>query len=327
MIDSILVVGGAGYIGSHVVQTFLNAGCRVTVFDNMSTGHEINLFKQARFIHGDIQDRKQLKNLFSEKFDAVVHLAALKAAGESMEVPEQYAYHNINGTMNLLEAISLSQTRIMVFSSSAAVYGMPRYLPLDESHPIDPINFYGFTKNEIERFLGWFDRLKGIRFASLRYFNAAGYDPKGSILGLERNPANLIPVVMEVASGLREEMEVFGDDYPTQDGTCIRDYIHVNDLAKAHLMAFQYIKQSDQSLTINLGTGQGHSVLEVIRMAEKITKKKLNFKIAPRRQGDPAELYASLAVAQQTLGWKPTLSDLESLTRTTWHAYLQNGSS
>ncbi|MBT3225338.1 MAG: UDP-glucose 4-epimerase GalE [Deltaproteobacteria bacterium] len=321
MSDSILVIGGAGYIGSHVVQTFLKANYRVTVFDNLSSGQEINLFKQARFIPGDIQNREQLKELFTEKFDAVIHLAALKAAGESMEIPEQYAYQNINGTMNLLEAVSLSQTRIVVFSSSAAVYGMPNYLPLDENHPVDPINFYGFTKYEVERFLGWYDRLKGIKFASLRYFNAAGYDPGGEILGLEIAPANLIPVVMETAAGIRAEMSVFGDDYPTPDGTGIRDYIHVSDLARAHLLAYQKIQNTAQSLILNLGTGKGHSVLEIISMAERITGRKLNYTVTKRREGDPAELYTGLKVARETLGWEPEFSDLESLVKTTWQVY------
>ncbi|NQU64571.1 MAG: UDP-glucose 4-epimerase GalE [SAR324 cluster bacterium] len=321
MSDSILVVGGAGYIGSHVVQAFLKANCEVTVFDNLSSGQKINLFKQARFVLGDVQNREQLRELFTEKFDAVIHLAALKAAGESMEVPEKYAYQNINGTMNLLEAISLSQTRIIIFSSSAAVYGMPRYLPLDENHPVDPINFYGFTKHEIERFLDWYDRLKGIKFASLRYFNAAGYDPLEEILGLEIAPANLIPAVMETAAGIRKEILVFGDNYPTPDGTGIRDYVHVNDLAKAHLMAFQHIQSTKQSLTLNLGTGKGHSVLEVIRMAEKITGRKLNFNITARRAGDPAELFTSSEAAKAILGWEPEFSDLESLVKSTWQIY------
>jgi UDP-glucose 4-epimerase len=192
---SILVVGGAGYIGSHVVLAFLNAGYRVTVLDNMSTGQQTNLIKEAEFILGDILDRELLKDLFTTKFDGVIHLAALKAAGESMIYPEKYTYQNINGTMNLLEAVSLSGTRTVIFSSTAAVYGVPEYLPLDENHPINPINYYGFTKHEIERFLEWYHRLKNIQTASLRYFNAAGYDPDGRILGLEKGPENLIPKV------------------------------------------------------------------------------------------------------------------------------------
>lgn len=323
MSNSVLVVGGAGYIGSHVVQAFLEADHRVTVFDNLSSGQEINLFEESRFIYGDIQNRDQLKQLFSEKFDVVIHLASLKAAGESMEVPEQYTYQNINGTMNLLEAISLSETRMVVFSSSATVYGEPKYVPMDEQHPIDPINFYGFTKNEVERFLGWYDRLKGIRYASLRYFNAAGYDPDGRILGLENNPANLIPIVMEVATGIREEMTVFGNDYATPDGTCVRDYIHVSDLAKAHLLAYENIRETDRSLILNLGTGTGHTVLEVIRMAETVIGEALNYQIGPRRPGDPAVLLASADYARKTTGWQPIYSDLESLIRTTWQVYQQ----
>jgi len=257
---SILVVGGAGYIGSHVVKAFLTAGHAVTVLDNLSSGQRVNLFASARFVHGDIQDRLGLSRLLAEGFEAVVHLAALKAAGESMAIPERYAYQNINGTLNLLEAVIASTTRIVIFSSSAAVYGLPRYLPIDEQHPLEPVNFYGFNKRVIEQFLQWYEQLKGLRFACLRYFNAAGYDPAGDIRGLERTPANLIPVVMEVASGIRPKVAVFGNDYPTADGTGVRDYIHVTDLAAAHLMAYEHIRRHDRSLTVNLGTGRGVSI-------------------------------------------------------------------
>jgi len=321
MKKSILVVGGAGYIGSHIVHEFLKAGYAVSVFDNMSSGQQINLFEEATFIHGDIQDRILLKDVFSQHFDAVVHLAGLKAAGESMIIPEAYAYQNINGTLNLLEAISHSSTRTVVFSSSAAVYGMPQYLPIDEEHPISPINFYGFTKREIERFLEWYDQIKEIKFASLRYFNAAGYHPEGKVKGLENNPANLIPIVMEVAAGKRKTMDVFGDDYPTKDGTGVRDYIHVSDLASAHLKVFEHIKKTHQSITLNLGTGVGYSVLEIINMTEKVTQKKVNYQIVPRRAGDPAELYAKSEMAESCMGWKPQYSDLETLIRSTWEVY------
>ncbi len=233
---SILIVGGAGYIGSHVVLSFLEAGYKVNVLDNLSTGQQVNLFREAQFIHGDVQDRFLLKKICSENYDAVVHLAALKVAGESMEIPEAYAHQNITGTLNLLEAISQSKTRIIIFSSSAAVYGEPEYLPVNEEHPLKPINFYGFTKLEIERLLAWYDQLKGITFAALRYFNAAGYDVNGRISGLEYAPANLLPVVMETVSGTRKKMMVFGDDYPTPDGSGVRDYIHVSDLASARVI-------------------------------------------------------------------------------------------
>ncbi len=317
----ILVVGGAGYIGSHVVLEFLEAGHHVSVLDNLSSGQQINLFQEAEFIHGDVQNRLFLRDLFAEEFDAVVHLAALKAAGESMIIPEQYTYQNINGTLNVLEAVSNSKTRIFVFSSTAAVYGMPQYLPIDEEHPLVPINYYGFTKQEIERFLDWYDRLKNIKFASLRYFNAAGYNTEGKIKGLEKNPANLIPIVMEVAAGLRESMDVFGDDYPTEDGTGVRDYIHVSDLANAHLKAFEYIAEKKSSITLNLGTGTGYSVLEVIKMAEKISGRKVNYKIAPQREGDPADLYAKAEKANSLINWSPRFSDLKTMIESTWELY------
>lgn len=318
---SILVVGGAGYIGSHVVRAFLEAGHQVSILDNLSTGQQINLSRKARFIHGDVQDRMLLKIVCSENYDAVIHLAALKAAGESMEIPEQYAHQNITGTLNLLEAISQSTTRIVIFSSSAAVYGTPEYLPADEEHPLKPINFYGFTKLEIERFLEWYDRLREIKFASLRFFNAAGYDVNGMVPGLETNPANLLPIVLETVCGIRDKMQVFGNDYSTPDGTGVRDYIHVTDLASAHLKAFESISKTHQSLTVNLGTGNGHSVLDIIKMTETVTGKKVNYEITARREGDPAELTAKSNLADQLLGWTPQFSDLKTLVDSTWQIY------
>jgi UDP-glucose 4-epimerase len=321
---SILIVGGAGYIGSHVVLSFLEAGFEVTVLDNLSSGMQINLFPEARFIHADLQDRAALSDIFKHPYDGIVHLASLKAAGESMLIPEKYAYQNINGTINLLEALSNSQTRIVIFSSSAAVYGMPEYLPLDENHPLNPINFYGFTKLEIERFLEWFYRLKGIRYASLRYFNAAGYDTGGRIIGLEQNPANLIPVVMEVAAGKRASMDIYGNDYPTPDGTGIRDYIHVSDLADAHLKAFEYVQTQNKTLTVNLGTGTGYSVMDVINASSRASGKQIAYNIVDRRPGDPADLYSSPDKASRILGWQPRFSDLESLVSSTWEVYQKN---
>jgi UDP-glucose 4-epimerase len=320
---SILVIGGAGYIGSHVVLAFLKGGFDVTVLDNLSSGRQVNLFKETRFIHADLQDRIALGKVFRKTYDGVIHLAALKAAGESMIVPERYAYHNIACTINLLEALSNSKTRILIFSSSAAVYGMPEYQPLDENHPLNPANFYGFTKLEIERLLAWFYQLKGIHYASLRYFNAAGYNPEGTIKGLEQKPANLIPVAMETALGLRKNMEVYGKDYSTKDGTGVRDYIHVSDLADAHLKAFNYVHKNGEPLTVNLGTGQGCSVLDVIEMTNEITGKKIPFIIADRRAGDPAELLASFAKAEQVLNWKPRFSDLKTIITSTWNVYRQ----
>jgi len=325
MKKKILVVGGAGYIGSHVVLEFMEQGAEVTVLDNLSSGQRINLFPEAKFIYGCLHDRYLLKEVFaSEKYDAVVHLAAFKAAGESMLEPEMYARNNINGTMNLLEAVSKSPTRIFIFSSTAAVYGSPSYLPVDEKHPVDPLNFYGFTKLEIESFLSWYGQLKGVKYANLRYFNAAGYDPQGRVKGLEQNPANLIPVVMETATGLRARVEVFGSDFETADGTGVRDYIHVSDLASAHYKAFQYLEGDPKSITVNLATGQGYSVLDVIQMTEKISGRKVPYKMVGRREGDPAELYASSLTAKELLGWQAEWSSLQQLISTTWEVYKED---
>lgn len=317
----ILVIGGAGYIGSHVVREFLDQGHTVTVFDNLSSGLRQNLFLKAQFVHGDIMDYISLARIAAESFDALVHLAAFKAAGESMIRPEKYSLNNINGTVNILNAASEGGIKHIVFSSSAAVYGEPQYLPIDEKHPTNPTNYYGFTKLEIEHFLDWYEKIRGIRYASLRYFNAAGYDVKGRITGKELNPANLIPIIMETAGGIREEVQIFGEDYDTPDGTCVRDYIHVNDLAFAHVKALAYISTAGKSLTVNLGTGNGTSVLEVIEAARKITGQPIPAKITGRRAGDPAKLTASSGLALETLGWQARYSDMETIIRTSWNIY------
>jgi UDP-glucose 4-epimerase len=317
----IFVIGGAGYIGSHVAAECLEQGHRITVFDNFSSGLRQNLFRGADFIYGDVNDYNGLRLALEGGFDAIIHLAAFKAAGESMLKPEKYSHNNICGAVNILNAAVNSGVKHIVFSSSAAVYGEPQYLPIDEKHPANPENYYGFTKLEIERFLAWYEKLKNIRFAALRYFNAAGYDVKGRITGREQNPANLIPVIMEAASGLRGELQIFGDDYDTPDGTCIRDYIHVNDLACAHIKALDYINNNNKSLTVNLGSEQGSSVLEVLETARRITGKPIPSKIVERRPGDPAKLTASAALAHQLLGWSAQYSDLETLIKTSWEIY------
>jgi UDP-glucose 4-epimerase len=217
--------------------------------------------------------------------------------------------------------MSESGISILVFSSSAATYGNPEYLPLDEAHPKKPINYYGFTKLEIEHFMEWYDRLKGIKYAALRYFNAAGYDVEGVVTGLEQNPANLLPVTMEVACGMREKLVIFGNDYETRDGTCIRDYIHVNDLATGHLRALDYIAQRKKSLAVNLATGVGSSVLEVYQKAKEITGIDISMEIGPRRPGDPAELYATGTYAKELIGFEPQYSDLETLISSMWNVY------
>jgi UDP-glucose 4-epimerase len=318
----VLVIGGAGYIGSHVVKALMNAGHSITVFDNLSSGREDNLFNKNTFIRGDILNPSDLdKTLRAEKYDAAVHLAALKAAGESMVVPEKYSVNNITGTINILNALCRAEVKKLVFSSSAAVFGEPDYLPVDEEHPKNPSNYYGFTKLEIEHFLHWYDKLKDVKFAALRYFNAAGYDIDGELRGLEQNPANLLPVIMETAAGMREKLLIFGDDYDTPDGTGVRDYVHVTDLADGHVKALEYITDNNESLTVNLGSEEGLSVLQLLEEARRVSGRPIPAEIAGRRPGDPAKLVASSALAEKLLGWKANYSDCKTLVSTSWDAY------
>lgn len=318
---NVLVIGGAGYIGSHVVKELNKQGHKVTVFDNLSSGLRQNLFKQNGFIHGDILIKEQLDSAFARGFDAFIHLAAFKAAGESMVSPEKYSVNNITGTLNILNSAVEHGCKRMVFSSSAAVFGEPQYLPIDEAHPKNPENYYGFTKLKIEEFMAWYEKLRGLRFAALRYFNAAGYDVDGEIYGLEQNPANLLPIIMEVACGMREKMKIFGNDYDTRDGTCIRDYIHVTDLAAAHVKALEWIAKNDKSLTVNLGSEKGTTVTEMVEAARRITGKPIQADYAERRPGDPASLVASAKYAAEVLGWKAQHSDVDTLLETTYKAY------
>lgn len=317
----ILVIGGAGYIGSHVARYCADRGIEVDVLDNLSTGTEENIFPEYGFYREDILDYPAILGVMRHGYDAIIHLAAAKAAGESMINPAKYSIQNLSGTINILNAACEAGIRNLVFSSSAAIYGEPQYLPIDEAHPKNPANFYGFTKLEIEHLLEWYDRLKGIKFAALRYFNAAGYDPEGRLRGLEKNPANLVPVIMEVAVGLRSRLEVFGTDYPTPDGSGVRDYIHVTDLARAHYAALLHLAKEPKSFAVNLGSEQGLSVLEMLEAARKITGKPIPATISGRRPGDPAKLVASSAAAKALLGWAAQYSDLTTIIATSWRAY------
>jgi UDP-glucose 4-epimerase len=317
----ILVVGGAGYIGSHVCWAFADRGDSVAVLDNFSTGSRLNLPKSAEILEGDILDPSFVNRVLSMKWDGVIHLAALKAAGESMADPGKYAVNNICGTINLLNAVAGNGLPPLVFSSSAAIFGEPVQLPIDEGHPKKPENFYGFTKLEIEHLLDWYDRLKGLKSAALRYFNAAGYDPGGRIVEPERNPQNLLPIIMEAASGIRESITIYGGDYDTPDGTCIRDYVHVSDLADAHVLAIDFLVKEKKSLKVNLGSEYGISVTGMVDEAKRVTGMNIPRTVGPRRPGDPAKLVASSVLARTLLGWKPVRSDSHTLLSTTWQLY------
>jgi len=317
----ILVTGGAGYIGSHVVYELIDQGHDVTILDDMSLGLEENIDPRSIFVQGSTHSDSDLDSVLSVGFDGIIHLAAWKAAGESMTDPAKYAHNNLIGTINLLNACDRHGIKRFVFSSTSAVYGNPEYIPIDENHPTEPISYYGETKLQVEKNLKWFSELKGIRFGVLRYFNAAGYDIKGRIKGRERNALNLIPIAMEVAARIREKLQVFGDNYDTHDGTGVRDYIHVSDLAIAHRKALNYITENDKDLLVNLATGDGHSVLDVINKSKEVSGKDIPFDIVGRRAGDPATVVAVSNRANKVLGWSTKYSDLDTLIRTTWDVY------
>ena len=321
--QKVLVVGGAGYIGSHVVKALRDAGKSPVIFDNLSSGLRENLLPEIPFILGDTLFPELLKPAMSG-VDSIIHMASLKAAGESMAEPEKYAKNNITGTVNLLNAATAAKVKYFVFSSSAAVYGEPQYLPLDEKHPTKPLNFYGYTKLEIENLLRWYSQLRGMRFSSLRYFNAAGYDVDGELNGLEHEPNNLLPIVLETVMGRREKVEVFGTDYDTRDGSCIRDYVHVSDLADAHLRALDYLKRENQDLVVNLGTSKGLSVLEIMQIAREVSGAEFKYTLGPRRAGDPAVVLAKADLAAELLGWRAKHSDAQTLLETSLRAYRQS---
>ena len=315
----ILVIGGAGYIGSHVVKALLHENFAVTVYDNLTTGQVCNLFEKAEFVKGDILDSQHLEKTMAQGFDAVIHLAAKKAVGESMENPQLYSQNNISGSINIFNAMLNTGIKNIVFSSTSAVYGMPKYLPLDENHPLNPMSFYGYTKMAIEQVMNWYSKIKDFNYIALRYFNAVGYAADGSIRGKEKNPQNLLPLIMETITGQREILHVFGNDYDTPDGTCVRDYIHVEDLADAHVLAIKKLLSNGDSQIINLGTEKGTSVLEIIKSVERVSGKKVNYDFAPRRAGDPANVIATSAKAAEVLGWHAKYTDIDEIVKTVWN--------
>ena len=315
----ILVTGGAGYIGSHVVMLLCEKGHDVIVLDDLSLGNKDIIDKRASFIEGTILNNEDLGKSLSG-VDMVIHLAAYKSAGESMKNPLKYTKNNIDGSINLLRSMVEHNVKNIIFSSTAAVYGIPEYLPLDEKHPLKPINHYGYTKLQTEKTIDLYSKEKQIRYINLRYFNAAGYDSQGRITSIEKNPANLIPSVMEVASRIRDKLFVYGNDFNTNDGTGVRDYVHVSDLARAHLAAID-ILSTHQSATINLGSEKQYSVMDVIKLTEKITGKEIPYEVAGRREGDPDKIYASSENALNLLGWFAKDSELNNIIETTWRIY------
>lgn len=315
----ILVTGGAGYIGSHYVLYERERGSAVLVLDNMRYGHAEAVLG-AELIVGDTGDRALLDRLFRERpIDAVVHFAAFASVGESVKYPERYYYNNVVSTLNLIDSMREHGVPYLVFSSSCATYGDPRYTPMDEAHPQNPINPYGESKRVCERIIADYDHAHGLRFCALRYFNAAGADPDGRI-GESHDPeSHLIPIVLEVAAGERDRVSIFGDDYDTPDGTCIRDYIHILDLAQAHALALDRLRGGAPSGYYNLGSETGHSVREVIDLCAEVTGRAIKTAQAPRRPGDPPRLVASAAKARAELGWAPRFTGLADIAHTAWN--------
>lgn len=312
----VLVTGGAGYIGSVATAALLNAGHEVLVYDNLTHGYSQAVPEAAELIAGDVADREKLGLLFqSRAVDAVMHFAALIEAGESMQAPERYFRNNTAATLTLLEAMLAANVKRLVLSSTAAVYGDPERVPIRETDALRPTNPYGESKLLAERMLAWFHRVHGLRYASLRYFNAAG--AMGNLGEAHHPESHLIPLILQVALGQRKLISIYGSDYPTKDGTCVRDYIHVADLADAHVLALQALRRESQ-LIFNLGNGQGFSVREVIEAVRRITGHAIPAEDAPRRPGDPAVLVASSEKIQRELGWKPKYRDLESIISSAW---------
>jgi UDP-glucose 4-epimerase len=322
----ILVTGGAGYIGGTVAELLAKKGHQAVVFDNLSHSRRDLLPVGVEFVEGELADRQALETLFvsakyqGQSFDGVLHFAALIEAGESMERPENYFRNNTASTLSLLEAMLAHGPRRLVFSSTAAVYGEPESIPIQENARLLPTNAYGESKLLVEHMLGWLNRIHGLRYASLRYFNVAGAPegPEGVTRGEAHEPeTHLIPLVLDVALGRRKSIRIYGEDYPTPDGTCIRDYIHVSDLADAHLLALDALETRDR-LIFNLGNGKGFSVREVIESARRVTGHPIPAEICPRRPGDPAVLVASSEKAIRELGWKPKYTQLDEIIRTAW---------
>ena len=317
---AILVLGGAGYIGSHTVYELIDAGKEVVIADNLETGHIEAVHPKAKFYQGDIRDRAFVDSVFdNEQIDGVIHFAANSLVGESMTNPLKYYDNNLCGTKVLLESMVAHGIDKIVFSSTAATYGEPERVPILETDRTEPTNCYGETKLSMEKMFKWTGLAHGLRFVSLRYFNACGAHVSGKI-GEAHNPeSHLIPLILQVPNGKRDFISIFGDDYDTKDGTCIRDYIHVTDLAQAHILAMDYLMNGGESNIFNLGNGVGFTVKEVIDTAREVTGHPIPAKTTPRRAGDPAQLIASSEKARRVLGWHPEHADLREIIETAWN--------
>ncbi|MYY38531.1 UDP-glucose 4-epimerase GalE [Ligilactobacillus salivarius] len=315
-----LVLGGAGYIGSHTVDRLIEKGEKTIVVDSLVTGHRQAVNKDAKFYQGDIADKNFMRQVFKENsdIDAVIHFAAYSLVAESMKKPLKYFDNNTAGMVKLLEVMNEFSIDKIVFSSTAATYGIPEEVPIKETTPQNPINPYGESKLMMEKIMRWADKAYGIKFVPLRYFNVAGAKPDGSI-GEDHMPeTHLLPIVLQVAMGKRDKLQIFGDDYNTPDGTNIRDYVHPLDLADAHILAVDYLKAGNPSTAFNLGSSTGFSNREILEAARKVTNKEIPAEIAPRRGGDPDVLVASSTKAREVLGWKPQFDDISKIIETAW---------
>ncbi|WP_159560652.1 UDP-glucose 4-epimerase GalE [Streptococcus halichoeri] len=327
---AVLVLGGAGYVGSHMVDHLIESDHeRVVVVDNLATGHRAAVHPEARFYQGDVADQAFMKQVFQEndEIDAVIHFAAFSQVGESMIKPLKYFDNNTVGLVKLLEVMEDFAVRKLIFSSSAAIYGIPEELPIKESTPQAPINPYGESKLMMEKIMKWCDKAYGIKFVALRYFNVAGDKPDGSI-GEDHQPeSHLIPIVLQVAQGMRSKFTIFGNDYDTLDGTNVRDYVHPFDLAQAHSLAIDYLRQGNPSRAFNLGSSTGFSNLEIVEAARQVTGRPIPFELGSRRPGDPDVLVANSDAAREVLGWQPEFDTIEQIIETAWawHSRHPNG--
>ncbi|WP_122646807.1 UDP-glucose 4-epimerase GalE [Enterococcus mediterraneensis] len=325
---AILVLGGAGYIGSHAVDQLINKGYDVVVVDNLLTGHKQAIHKEARFYEGDVRDKQFLQQVFEkENIEGVIHFAASSLVGESVEKPLMYFNNNVYGMQILLEVMHEYDVKHIVFSSTAATYGEPEETPIRETTPKNPKNPYGESKLMMEKMMKWCDNAYGMKYVALRYFNVAGAKADATI-GEDHDPeTHLVPIILQVALGQRKELAIFGDDYDTPDGTCIRDYVQVEDLIAAHILALEYLKAGNESNAFNLGSNHGYSVKEMLEAAREVTGKEIPAKIAPRRAGDPATLIAASDKAKEVLGWKPQYTDVKAIIQTAWdwHVSHPNG--